>query len=92
MLGHAGQRCDRDRDERERRPRAGDHERADQVLKELSMLGGWVAQMIPVPISVIPIVITTMGPIFVTSHCDSPANAIEVTDADSHANPVCSAL
>jgi hypothetical protein len=45
-----------------------------------------------VPISVIPIVITSLGPIFVTSHCDSPANAIEVTDAESHATPVCSAL
>ena len=35
--------------------------------------GTWVAQITPAPISVIPITITGLGPIRVTSSCERPA-------------------
>jgi hypothetical protein len=44
----------------------------------------------PVPISVIPMAITSFGPTRVTSSCETPASAIDVTDAASHAAPVSS--
>ena len=91
-LGHALERGHRDRDERERRARARDDERADQVGQEVPWTGAWVAQRMPAPIRVMPIAITTFAPIRVTSSCETPASAIDVTEAASHAAPVCSAL
>ena len=54
--------------------------------------GTWVAQSAPAPISVIPTAITIFAPPRVTSDCESPASAIDVSDAASQATPVCSAL
>ena len=48
--------------------------------------------MMPAPISVIPAAITGFAPTRVTSNCDTPASAIDVSEAASHATPVCSAL
>jgi hypothetical protein len=54
--------------------------------------GTWVAHSTPAPISVIPIAITTLAPPRVTNACEMPARATEVSDAASHARPVCRAL
>ena len=54
--------------------------------------GTWVAQITPAPISVIPIAITTFGPMRVTRYCERPARATDITEVASHATPDCSAL
>ena len=54
--------------------------------------GTAVAQRIPPPIRTIPKAITLFADTRVTSACDNPANATEVSDAASHASPVWSAL
>ena len=59
---------------------------------EVAVTGTWVAQITPAAISVIPIAITIFAPLRVTSNCERPASAIEVSDAASHATPVWSAL
>jgi hypothetical protein len=53
--------------------------------------GTWVAHRMPPPISAIPTAITGAGEMRVTSFCDRPASATEVSEVASQATPVCSA-
>ena len=50
-----------------------------------------VDQRMPPPISTMPIAITFFAEPRVTSSCDKPANATEVSEVASHASPVFSA-
>jgi hypothetical protein len=56
-----------------------------------SCTGTCVARKIPAPIRIIPAAMTSLAEARVTSICDSPASAAEMTDAASQANPVISA-
>ena len=67
MLRDAGQRRDRDRDERERRPSAGDDKWAEQILRKCRGRAPGSPRAHSVPISVIPNTITTFGRSRVTS-------------------------
>ena len=89
-VGDSGEGGDRDRDEGERRPQPGDEERPEKAAP-VRPLPAWVVQRRPIPISAMPAAITSFGEPRVTSICERPANATEVTDVASHANPVCSA-
>src|SRR6266536_3320555 len=53
--------------------------------------GTCVAQRMPPPISAIPSAITGPGEMRVTSFCDSPASANEVSEVASQATPACNA-
>ena len=92
-LVDARERGDRDRDERERGAGAGDEERAGEVRQEVPVdgdLGGPDDPRRRSASSRSPS--RAWRPPRVTSHCERPASAIEVSDAASHATPVCSAL
>jgi hypothetical protein len=63
-----------------------------RLARKWPRTGTWVAQIAPAPISVIPVAITVFAPPRVTSRCDRPARAIEVSDVASHAAPLSRAL
>jgi hypothetical protein len=50
--------------------------------------GTWVAQTTPPPMSPIPSAMTALAEVLVTSICDRPAKATEVSEAVSQATPV----
>ena len=53
--------------------------------------GTWVAHSTPPPIMAMPAAITSLAEPRVTSACDRPAKATEVSDAASQARPALSA-
>ena len=72
-------------------PSSGDEERAGEVAPEVAVHRHLRRPQQPPPISAMPGAITSFAEPRVTSACERPANATEVSDAASQASPVCSA-
>jgi len=62
-----------------------------RLVQKWPCTGTAVAQSMPPPIRAMPAAITSLAETRVTSACDRPAKANEVTDAASQARPAFSA-